>query len=148
MQGFFRVASKLTTSFGGRSWIRTMEVVDNRFTVCPIWPLWKSPLLKIQPLKNGWSWWTDSNPRPADYKSAALPTELHQRISLCVMRDNADDYTYIFSACQHFFVKLKKNFLIYFYPVCLISTMPHFAKANIKWQAQHQHSAINLVNIS
>ena len=28
-----------------------------------------------------WSWWTDSNPWPADYKSAALPTELHQRIS-------------------------------------------------------------------
>ena len=28
---------------------------------------------------NLWSWWTDSNPRPADYKSAALPTELHQR---------------------------------------------------------------------
>ncbi len=27
-----------------------------------------------------WSWWTDLNPRPADYKSAALPTELHQRI--------------------------------------------------------------------
>ena len=25
-----------------------------------------------------WSWWTDSNPRPADYKSAALPAELHQ----------------------------------------------------------------------
>ena len=28
-----------------------------------------------------WSWWTDSNPRPADYKSAALPTELHQLIA-------------------------------------------------------------------
>ena len=27
-----------------------------------------------------WSWWTDSNPRPADYKSAALPAELHQHI--------------------------------------------------------------------
>ena len=27
-----------------------------------------------------WSWWTDSNPRPADYKSAALPAELHQRV--------------------------------------------------------------------
>ena len=26
-------------------------------------------------------WWTDSNPRPADYKSAALPTELHQHTS-------------------------------------------------------------------
>ena len=24
------------------------------------------------------SWWTDSNRRPADYKSAALPAELHQ----------------------------------------------------------------------
>ena len=26
-----------------------------------------------------WSWREDSNPRPADYKSAALPTELRQR---------------------------------------------------------------------
>src|SRR5687768_6699114 len=26
-----------------------------------------------------WSWRRDSNPRPADYKSAALPTELCQR---------------------------------------------------------------------
>ena len=25
------------------------------------------------------SWWGDSNPRPHDYKSRALPTELHQR---------------------------------------------------------------------
>ena len=32
----------------------------------------------IPPYEN-WSWWTDSNPRPADYKSAALPAELHQR---------------------------------------------------------------------
>ena len=30
------------------------------------------------PIVRKWSWWTDSNPRPADYKSAALPTELHQ----------------------------------------------------------------------
>ena len=28
---------------GGRWWIRTTEVVDNRFTVCPLWPLGKSP---------------------------------------------------------------------------------------------------------
>jgi hypothetical protein len=28
-----------------------------------------------------WSWWTESNPRPADYKSAALPAELHQHYS-------------------------------------------------------------------
>ena len=31
-------------------------------------------------LRSWWSWWTDSNPRPADYKSAALPTELHQHL--------------------------------------------------------------------
>ena len=32
-----------------------------------------------------WSWWTDSNPRPADYKSAALPTELHQHTRFSVL---------------------------------------------------------------
>ena len=26
-----------------------------------------------------WSWWPDLNRRPADYESAALPTELHQQ---------------------------------------------------------------------
>ncbi|MBQ1928155.1 MAG: hypothetical protein II366_00145, partial [Clostridia bacterium] len=25
--------------FGGSGWIRTTEVRDNRFTVCPLWPL-------------------------------------------------------------------------------------------------------------
>ena len=29
---------------GGRWWIRTTEVTDNRFTVCPLWPLGKPPL--------------------------------------------------------------------------------------------------------
>jgi hypothetical protein len=33
----------------------------------------------LRPLKY-WSWRWESNPRPADYKSAALPTELHQRM--------------------------------------------------------------------
>ena len=37
----------------------------------------------IKLLRKNWSWWTDSNPRPADYKSAALPTELHQLIAFC-----------------------------------------------------------------
>jgi hypothetical protein len=30
-----------------------------------------------------WSWREESNPRPADYKSAALPTELRQPIITC-----------------------------------------------------------------
>ena len=33
-----------------------------------------------------WSWWTDSNPRPADYKSAALPAELHQHFKSAVQQ--------------------------------------------------------------
>ena len=61
--------------FGGRWWIRTTEVIDDRFTVCPLWPLGKPSIFSYQ---LDWSWWTDLNPRPADYKSAALPTELHQ----------------------------------------------------------------------
>ena len=62
--------------FGGRWWIRTTEVIDDRFTVCSLWPLGKPSIFDYQ---LDWSWWTDLNPRPADYKSAALPTELHQR---------------------------------------------------------------------
>ena len=56
-----------------------------------------------------WSWWTDSNPRPADYKSAALPTELHQRfwclflfcfvaVSLRLLYNTTG-----LPICQHFF---------------------------------------------
>ena len=29
---------------GGSGWIRTTEVSDNRFTVCPLWPLGNAPL--------------------------------------------------------------------------------------------------------
>ena len=61
----------LSAELGGGRWIRTTEGIASRFTVCPLWPLGNSPMFN-------WSWWTDSNPRPADYKSAALPTELHQ----------------------------------------------------------------------
>ena len=99
--------------FGGGWWIRTTEGVASRFTVCPLWPLGKSPIFDLElvdgfaflreshggcnmppaccqvppfesvrkRMRNMWSWWTDSNPRPADYKSAALPAELHQHLT-------------------------------------------------------------------
>ncbi len=83
---------------GGSGWIRTIEVTDNRFTVCPLWPLGNTPTKK-------WSWWTDLNPRPADYKSAALPPELHQLILFSFLRYplalNYNNTPY--SNCQHFF---------------------------------------------
>ena len=78
------IVSQLRFFFGGRGWIRTIEAESSRFTVCPLWPLGNSPILnsRLKPtLDKKWSWWTDLNPRPADYKSAALPTELHQHFS-------------------------------------------------------------------
>ena len=73
---------------GGRRWIRTIEAKRNRFTVCPLWPLGNSPLSSFSKIKAyclnsrlQWSWWTDLNPRPADYKSAALPIEPHRHLS-------------------------------------------------------------------
>ncbi len=34
--------------FGGSGWIRTTEVTDNRFTVCPLWPLGYTPILSLK----------------------------------------------------------------------------------------------------
>ena len=42
-----------STQSGGRRWIRTTEVTDNRFTVCPLWPLGNSPYLIELLVKNG-----------------------------------------------------------------------------------------------
>ena len=65
---------------GGRGWIRTTEVCDGRFTVCSLWPL-GNPSIDIWLfffLPKNWSWRWDLNPQPSDYKSDALPIELHQ----------------------------------------------------------------------
>ena len=32
--------------FGGGWWIRTTEGIASRFTVCPLWPLGKSPIFR------------------------------------------------------------------------------------------------------
>ena len=53
--------------FCGESRIRTYEGVANSFTDCSRWPLEYLPKFKISKSR-----WRDSNPRPADYKSAAL----------------------------------------------------------------------------
>ena len=60
-----------------RSW-------TGRFTVCSLWPLGHpsdnfSCGLRARGMSGTeWSWRWESNPRPAAYKAAALPTELHQ----------------------------------------------------------------------
>ena len=57
---------------GRGRWIRTIESSANGFTVRPLWPLGNPSIY--------WSWWRESNPQPADYKSAALPLS-HTSIS-------------------------------------------------------------------
>ena len=41
-----RHAIRRNDFLGGGRWIRTTEVTDNRFTVCPLWPLGYTPLYK------------------------------------------------------------------------------------------------------
>src|SRR5688500_19739385 len=45
--------------------------------------LWSSSTMRMVPAisERGlpWCWWPDSNGRPTDYESVALPAELHQR---------------------------------------------------------------------
>ena len=38
---------KVLFLFGGRWWIRTTEGEASRFTVCPLWPLGKSPIFNL-----------------------------------------------------------------------------------------------------
>ena len=62
--------------------------------------------------RSWWSWWTDSNPRPADYKSAALPTELHQHFH------RPDDNSKSSCVCQQkLFASASFFFMILFFPV-------------------------------
>ena len=50
-----------------------------------------------------WSWWTESNHQPADYKSAALPLS-HTSVL------NIDYYSRKFFKCQYFFWKKWRFF--------------------------------------
>ena len=70
------------------------EVVDSnhrshRRQIYSLFPLAtrETSHIKLSFAQKVWSWWTDLNPRPADYKSAALPTELHQRLHPFIVTD-------------------------------------------------------------
>ena len=50
---------KMHGDFGGTGWIRNTEVTDNRFTVCPLWPLGNAPNYKAshtECTRLFWSW--------------------------------------------------------------------------------------------
>ena len=80
---------------------------ENRFTVCCRWPLDYLPDGNhcLQPTgflfrMLAWSQRRESNPRPADYKSAALPTELLWPDSIyhkyCIQRTKTDEFNRLF----------------------------------------------------
>ena len=66
---------------GGRGWIRTTEAETTDLQSAPFDRSGTLPYSVFVEVGKNWSWWTDSNPRPADYKSAALPAELHQHLN-------------------------------------------------------------------
>ena len=79
---------------GGERRIRTFEGFSRQiYSLIPL-TAWVSP--------PGWSWQWDSNPQPADYKSAALPIEL------CQHKANAE-YNFYFEFCQSF-EGIERNF--------------------------------------
>ena len=59
----------------GRSGFEPLKSKDSGFTVRPIWPLWNLPE------KKNLSHLSESNQRPTDYKSVALPAELKWLVS-------------------------------------------------------------------
>jgi hypothetical protein len=77
----WKLAALITSAvlYGGGRRIRTSEVV--RRQIYSLFPLATRESLqeKTSQFDAWWSWRWDSNPQPADYKSAALPIELRQR---------------------------------------------------------------------
>ena len=59
-----------------------------------------------------WSWWTESNPRPTDYKSVALPAELHQQLAPSVCQ-----CTLFIITCQVFFYSNNNKRFIWVFKV-------------------------------
>jgi hypothetical protein len=59
----------------GRSGFEPLKSKNSGFTVRPIWPLWNLPSQKLF-----LSHLSESNQRPTDYKSVALPAELKWQV--------------------------------------------------------------------
>ena len=47
-----------------------------------------SSTIELHPHNAKWSWREELNPQPADYKSAALPIELHQLEKWCLRAES------------------------------------------------------------
>ena len=110
---------------GGGRWIRTTEAIATDLQSAPFGHSGTRPY--SIGVKMRWSWWTDLNPRPADYKSAALPAELHQRIS-------HDAHYYITSQfpCQYLFEKFPIFYFFFFWKTFPLLSIYLYGKNFIK----------------
>jgi hypothetical protein len=70
---FYKELQKLSVGRGG---FEPPNSEEDRFTVCCRWPLDYLPVLPVHLNFHLMSRRRESNPRPTDYKSVALPTEL------------------------------------------------------------------------
>ena len=118
---FFAVTSFLHNHYGGRRWIRTTEVSDNRFTVCPLWPLGNSPICKAYCLNSRLLLeLVDGLEPPTCWLQISCSTNwatpaffaVSQEIlfCFCISRWLLIYNTIRGSKCQHFFQTFFKNF--------------------------------------
>ncbi len=89
---FHRVDRKLN---GGQGRIRTFEDRSQQiYSLSPLATRAPAHLFRTNRyiIAKNWSWQWDSNPQPADYKSAALPIELCQHgLSIMIFPSNSVD---------------------------------------------------------
>ena len=91
---------------GGSGWIRTTEVVDNRFTVCPLWPLGNSPIsYSVLPVGRGGAGRRTRTP------DLLITNQLLYQLSYTSISNSRCYSTRHNSFCQSFFggISLKKT---------------------------------------
>ena len=81
---------------GGGRWIRTTEVSDNRFTVCPLWPLGNSPISSSRCGAGG---------RIRTPDLLITNQLLYQLSYTSTVSHNVKDYSIVFFECQGVFQK-------------------------------------------
>ena len=114
--------SKLV-DFGGGRWIRTIEGIASRFTVCPLWPLGNSPICNSSVGGAG------RRTRTPDLliTNQLLYQLSYTSISLTLIYNNT-----LYSVCQHFFQK-KFNFFEKFLRLLFPLKLSQFAILKKLW---------------
>ena len=104
-----RHAIRRNDFLGGGRWIRTTEVTDNRFTVCPPWPLGNSPIFTCA-LKRKLGAGRRTRTPDLLITNQLLYQLSYTSLLICFLSTDVLYYIISKTDCQEFF----KNFLIFF----------------------------------